>query len=284
MSLNAAFNLLFIKWNASPFIFQTNTLSLRWYGVLFVGGFLLGYWIFMQVYKSEKLPVKLLDPLLYSLLICATLGARFGHIIFYEPQFYLAHPGEILKIWHGGLASHGGAIGVFVAVWWYVHKYGKQYHFDYLWIIDRLAIAVPFAGMCIRLGNLMNSEIYGVTTSAPWGFIFVRNGEVLPKHPTQLYEAISYMLIGILMALLYRFASKKFNRGFLFGLFLILLFSARFLIEFVKLPQEEFEKGMMLNMGQWLSIPFILAGIFLIIRSFYVHKPVRIYPVEAAKK
>jgi phosphatidylglycerol:prolipoprotein diacylglycerol transferase len=280
-SISALFDVLFVRWNVSPYLLHIGHFAVRWYGILFITGFILGYWMFTKFYKAEALPLKLLDPMLYMLLICALVGARLGHIIFYEPHYYFVeHPEEILKVWHGGLASHGGAIAILFGVWWYVHKYGKQYHFDFLWVMDRLAIAVPFAGMFIRLGNLMNSEIYGVTTSLPWGFIFERNGELMPKHPTQLYEALSYCLIGVIMVLIYCYAHKKVHRGFLFGLFLTLLFAARFFIEFVKEPQEAFENNMSLDMGQWLSIPFILVGLFFLIRSFYVKLPTRIYPVE----
>ncbi len=301
-------SLLAIKWDVSPYIFSIGGLQLRWYGVLFVSGFIFGYWLFAKFYKREGLPSKLLDPMLYMLLICALVGARLGHVFFYDWAYYKEHLGEILKVWHGGLASHGGAIAILFGIWWYAHKYGKKYNIDYVWICDRLALAIPFAGMAIRLGNLMNSEIYGYETSVPWGFIFLRDGQSVPHHPTQLYEALSYLLIGLLLLwIYYRVPAGKANlheatrkntvsamdrsaqvsgetikkgpyRGFLFGLFLVLLFGARFLIEFCKLPQEGYDAmaaagGRLLNNGQLLSIPFVIAGMLFIFFSYRVKKP-----------
>ena len=231
---------------------------------------------------------------------CTLIGARLGHVLFYEPEYYLANPAKILAVWEGGLASHGGAIAIVLGIIWYARHYGKRYGFDFLWIMDRLGIAVAFAGMFIRLGNLMNSEIFGSPTMLPWGFRFFKSqewlalygpgraqspellqslglteplAEGLPCHPTQLYEAGSYLLIGLLLMALYKWALPRFRRGFLFGLFLTLLFGSRFLIEFIKLPQVAFEKEMSLDMGQWLSVPFIIAGLFLIIRSFRITTP-----------
>ncbi|MCI1778867.1 MAG: prolipoprotein diacylglyceryl transferase [Bacteroidales bacterium] len=266
--------MLFIRWNVNPVIFSIGSREIRYYSLLFIAGFILGYYIFIWFYKREKLPLKLLEPLLYVLLGCTIVGARLGHCLFYEPDFYLAHPLEILKTWHGGLASHGGAIGVLLGLIWYARHYGRKYKFDSMWILDHTVIPIAFAGMFIRLGNLMNSEIYGHVTDLPWGFIFLRNGEVLPKHPTQIYEALSYLILGLILIFIYKYKWKKFNRGFIFGFFLIWLFGARFLIEFVKQPQEIFENNMVLNMGQLLSIPFIIAGIIILVRSFYVKSPV----------
>ena len=276
-------SLLAIKWDVSPYIFSIGSVQLRWYGVLFVSGFIFGYWLFSKFYKREGLPSKLLDPMLYMLLICALVGARLGHVFFYEPEYYLANPSEILKVWHGGLASHGGAIAILLGVWWYAHKYGKKYNIDYVWILDRLALAIPFAGMAIRLGNLMNSEIYGFETSLPWGFIFVNDpkGDGAPHHPTQIYEALSYLFIGLLLLWIYfrqKDNKKAPYRGFLFGVFLTLLFGARFLIEFCKMPQDGLDAtkaaaGRLLNNGQLLSIPFVVAGLIFIIASYRFKKP-----------
>ena len=157
-------------------------------------------------YRREGLPTETLEPLLMALFIGTIVGARLGHCLFYDPEYYLSHPWKILMTREGGLASHGGAIGVLLAMWWYVHKYGRKYGFGYIQIIDRLVIPVCFAGMMIRLGNLMNSEIYGTYTDLPWGFIFVRDpwGDDLPHHPTQIYEALSYCILGIVLLWLYR--------------------------------------------------------------------------------
>lgn len=227
----------------------------------------------MRFFKREKLPAEILDTLLYTLLGAAVIGARLGHCLFYEPEYYLARPIEILKVWEGGLASHGGAIGILIAIWYYVKKYGRKYDFDYLWLMERIGIATALAGALIRIGNLMNSEIYGNPTDLPWGFIFVLRGEVVPKHPTQLYEALAYLLTFAILMHLYWRMLPKLKKGTLFGLFLIGIFGARFLIEYVKEPQVAFEQTMALNMGQLLSIPFILAGIALIVYGYVTGKP-----------
>lgn len=270
LSLPAAFA---INWNVNPDLITIGSLHIRYYSLFFVIGFWLGYRLFVYFYKREDLPVSLLDPLLFTLIVCTIVGARLGHVLFYQPDYYLAHPAEIFKIWHGGLASHGGAIAILIGLWWYARHYGKKYRFDFLWILDRIGIAIAFAGMFIRLGNLMNSEIYGDATDLPWGFVFLRNGEIFPKHPTQLYEALAYLILGIALLMLYRYRLGRLKRGFLFGLFLTGLFGARFLIEFIKEPQVEFEQTMTLNMGQLLSIPFVIAGIILMIRSRYIAAP-----------
>lgn len=267
------FTPLAITWSPSPEIFSIGPVTVRYYSVLFVSGFIIGYYIFTKFFKREGLPAEILDPLLYTLLASAVIGARLGHCLFYEPEYYLARPIEIIKIWEGGLASHGGAIGILVAIWYYIKKYGRKYDFDYLWLMERIGIATALAGALIRLGNLMNSEIYGNPTDLPWGFVFVLRGEIIPKHPTQLYEALAYLVtFGVLM-LLYWKMLPRLKKGTLFGLFLIGIFGARFLIEYVKEPQVAFEQGMALNMGQLLSIPFIVAGITLIVYGYVTGKP-----------
>ncbi len=278
------FSFLAINWNVDPEIFSLGPLHLRYYGVLFIGGFFLGLWMFKKFFKREGLPFDLLDTLLYTLLACTIIGARLGHILFYQLDYYLANPLEILKVWEGGLASHGGTIAIMIGMVWYVKKYGRKYNFDYLWLLDRLAIAVCFAAMLIRLGNLMNSEIYGNPTDLPWGFIFERRGEIVAKHPTQLYEALCYLGTGVVLLSLYYFCLDKIKRGLLIGIFFIGIFGSRFLIEYVKEPQVAFEQGMTLNMGQILSIPFIILGTYLIIRSFIVKTPAAIVPESKAKR
>lgn len=270
--------LLFVHWNVNPEIFRIGNLALRWYSLLFVAGFILGYYLFLRFCRREGVREQMLDPLLYTLLIATIVGARLGHCCFYDPGYYFGSWSgfwEIFQPWKGGLASHGGAIGLLLAMWWFSHHYGWKYDIDFLWLLDRLCITVAFAGCLIRLGNLFNSEIYGDVTSLPWGFIFERNHETLPKHPTQLYEAAAYLILGLTMLSLYRFRLDKMYRGSLFGIFLIGCFGARFIIEFIKEPQVEFEQGMTLDMGQWLSIPFIIAGIAMIIYSRIVKAPLR---------
>lgn len=266
---------LSVVWNIDPIICRIGPLALRYYSILFVLGFPIGYWLFIKFYKREEVDTNLLEPLLYALLIGTIVGARLGHCLFYQPDYYLtkAHWLEIFQPWKGGLASHGGALGVLLAVWWYSARYGRKNNFDMMWVLDRLVIAVCFAGCLIRLGNLFNSEIYGNETSLPWGFIFQRRGEVVPKHPTQIYEALSYLILGLILLWVYWRKSGKVFRGWLFGAFFIGCFGMRFLIEFIKMPQVEFEVGMKLNMGQILSIPFIIAGIISVIWSYKAKKP-----------
>lgn len=270
------FEILTVHWNMNPEIFSIGAFSVRWYSLLFVSGFVLGWFIFKWFFKREGIPVTLLDPLLYTLLIGTIVGARLGHCIFYQPDYYFGSwQGfwEIFMPWKGGLASHGGTIALIIAMWWFARHYGKKYGFDFLWILDRLCITVCFAGALIRLGNLCNSEIYGDVTNLPWGFIFERRGEVLPKHPTQLYEALSYVVLGLVLLGLYKYRLEKLKKGTIIGLFFIVLFGMRFLIEFIKEPQVGFEQSMVLNMGQLLSIPFILLGIGLVVYSLVKGEP-----------
>ena len=277
---------LFINWSVDPEILAIGPLSLRWYSILFVSGFILGWFIFKGFFKREGVPVTLLDPLLYTLLIGTIVGARLGHCLFYQPDYYLGSwEGfwEIFMPWKGGLASHGGTIALVIAMIWFARHYGRKYDFDFLWIMDRLCITVCFAGAMIRLGNLFNSEIYGDVTNLPWGFIFELRGETLPKHPTQLYEALSYTILGIVLILLYKYRVKNLYRGFFIGVFFIVLFGMRFIIEFIKEPQVGFEQDMVLNMGQWLSVPFILAGVGLLIYSYVKKVPAAIVHPEKPK-
>lgn len=271
-------DLLSIVWNADPEIFRIGGFALRYYSVLFLSGFILGYYIFRWFYKREQLPLEELDTLFFVSLISALIGARLGHVIGYDLRYYLAHPWEILMTWKGGLASHGGAVGLLIGLWWYIRRHGRKYGISYLWLLDRFVITVTFAGACIRLGNLMNSEIYGDVTNLPWGFVFARNGELLPKHPTQLYEALSYLILGFVMVWLYKHRLPKLKQGTLFGIFLTFLFGARFVIEFIKEPQSDFEVDMLFNMGQLLSLPFIVAGIAIWIWSVRKGKPAMLPP------
>lgn len=205
----------------------------------------------------------MLDKLTIYMALGTVIGARLGHCLFYEPEYYLSKPLEILKVWKGGLASHGAAIGILLALWLFTRKYKKSY----IWILDRIVVVVALGGALIRLGNLMNSEIYGVQTSLPWGFVFIRNYETVPKHPTQIYEALTYFMVFGLLLWTYTRTKGHFRPGTLFAWFLILVFGIRFFIEFIKEDQVSFEAGMTLNMGQLLSIPFVIIGIVILILS-----------------
>jgi prolipoprotein diacylglyceryl transferase len=249
-------NLLVIPWDVNPEIFRIGSFAVRWYGLLFASAFLFGYIIMHRIFRNENLSDAVLDRLTIYMAVGVIVGARLGHCLFYEPGYYFSHPAEILKIWHGGLASHGAAIGILTAIWLFVRKEKK----DYTWVIDRIAIVVALSGFFIRMGNLMNSEIYGVETTVPWGFVFLRNGETAPKHPTQIYEALSYLLIFLLLFWLYWRKKGEHIQGTLVSLACILIFTSRFFIEFLKEDQVAWESTMNLNMGQLLSIPFVLMG------------------------
>ena len=278
---------LVVYWNVDPVIMHLGGFELRWYSLLFVSGFILGWFIMKRFYEREGISVELMDPLLYMLLICTIVGARLGHCLFYQPDYYLGSWEGFLEIfmpWKGGLASHGGTIAIFLGVWWYSKKYGPKNDFDFVWMLDHVVIPICFAACFIRLGNLFNSEIYGGPTTLPWGFVFQRNGETVPCHPTQLYEAGVYLLLGfVLMALYYKRLDKMY-RGTFFGIFMIVCFGSRFLIEFIKNPQVEFEQDMVLNMGQLLSIPFVLLGIGFLIYAYTKKIPAKaIHPEKASK-
>ena len=288
-------DLMYINWDVPREIFSIGNFELRWYSVLFVSGFVLGWFIFRWFFRTEKVKESLLDPLLYTLLIGTIVGARLGHCLFYEPSYYLGSwKGfwEIFMPWKGGLASHGGTIALILAMWWFARHYGRKNDFDFVWILDHLAIATAFAAFFIRLGNLFNSEIFGHTTTLPWGFYFPRSlegmqeiaaGGLLPHHPTQLYEGLTYLVLGIVLILLYKYCRNKMYRGTSVGIFFIVVFGSRFLIEFVKNNQVTFEDGMALNMGQWLSIPFVLLGIAFLVYAFVKKQPfVAVHPEKKA--
>ena len=257
-----------VPWDVNPEIFRIGSFAVRWYGLLFASSFFFGYIIMNKMFKNEKLGEDVLDRLTIYMAVGTIVGARLGHCLFYEPSYYLKNPLEILMIWHGGLASHGAAIGILLAIWYFARKERK----DYLWVMDRIVITAALAGFFIRMGNLMNSEIYGVETTVPWGFVFLRNHEVAPKHPTQIYEALAYLAIFVLLYKLYWVKKGEHLQGLLFSLFLVLVFTSRFFIEFLKEDQVAFEATMKINMGQWLSIPFIIAGLWGLYKTFTVRK------------
>lgn len=254
----------FITWNADPILFNFGPLHIRWYGLMFAIGFWLGTIIVGKMFRHEGAPESWLSILLLWVVGATIIGARLGHVFFYQWDYYSQHPEKIIAFWEGGLASHGGTIAIIIAVLLFSFFTTKR---SPLWTFDRLVIPIALVGAMIRIGNLMNSEIYGYPTSLPWGFIFVRGHEWpgLPCHPTQIYEALAYLaLFGVLMWMYWKKNAEE-RPGLIFGVFLTWLFTARFFIEFVKNPQVAFEQGMTLNMGQLLSIPFIVLGIGFII-------------------
>ncbi|MFV0289326.1 MAG: prolipoprotein diacylglyceryl transferase [Mangrovibacterium sp.] len=253
----------YIIWDVSPVAFHIGNTELRWYGLMFPIGFLLGYLLARRMFKIEDVSLNLLDTLFIIVFLSGIIGARIGHVIFYDWEFFKEHPSEIIKTWHGGLASHGGVFGVLFALLIWSRFSDKSFS----WVIDKVAVCASLLAGLIRIGNLMNSEIYGIATDMPWGFIFVQQGETDAKHPTQLYEAIYYF--GVFILLYYLYFNKKAYRkvGLISGLFGVLIFMFRFFIEFIKNDQSEFEAGMFLNMGQILSIPLICFSVFLVVNS-----------------
>ncbi len=260
-----------INWNLDPVIYWiTETFPLKYYGLFFMTGILLAHYIAKRIYIKENIPVEKLEKLFIYVVVGILLGARLGHCLFYDPSYYFANPLEILLpikkigdtyqfIGFQGLASHGGTIGVLIAI----GIYCKKYKTNFLSVLDRIALVSPIVAAFIRFGNFMNSEIYGKPTNGNWGVIFQRD-DLMPRHPTQLYEAFSYILIFGILMLIYNNQKVKAN-GLILGVALILIFSARFIIEFFKENQVDFESGMLINMGQILSIPFIIIGLILIL-------------------
>jgi prolipoprotein diacylglyceryl transferase len=252
-----------IIWNVDREIVSFGNFALRWYGLLFALGFVLGYQIMYSIYIKEGKTQKQLDKLSITMIVSTVVGARLGHCLFYEPEYYLSNPIAILKIWEGGLASHGAAIAILIGLFLYVRN---QKDISLLWLLDRIVIVIPLAGALIRLGNFFNSEIYGIPTDVPWAVIFQKVDDI-PRHPVQLYESFSYLIIFIILYFTYKNKFNKLKPGFLFGLFLVSVFGARFFIEFFKSLQSNLELGMPIRMGQILSIPFIIIGIYFILRQ-----------------
>jgi phosphatidylglycerol:prolipoprotein diacylglycerol transferase len=258
----------YIHWNTDPEIINVFGISIRYYGLLFVSGLILCIYILGWIFKRENIPSENLEKLSIYGMIGIMAGARLGHCLFYEPSYYLEHPlemilpitflpeGGIKFIGYRGLASHGGALGLLIALFFYSRK-TKHSMID---TIDLIAVVAALECGFIRLGNFMNSEIIGIPTTKPWGIILERVDNV-PRHPTQLYEAISYFIIFAIMMILYKKMRDRLKNGLLFGLVLVLGFTARFIIEIVKENQVGFEDGMIFNMGQLLSLPYILLGI-----------------------
>ena len=257
---------LAIHWNVDPVLFHIGSFGLRWYSLCFLVAFLLGYYIMERMFRHEHVNEDYLGSLFLYIFLAILAGARLGHCLFYEPDYFLTSEHWVEIFWpfqngqftgFQGLASHGAAIGILVALWLYWRKYGL----NAWWLLDRLVIVVAVGGAFVRLGNLFNSEIYGVETTLPWGFIYERNGETVPKHPTQLYESLSYFIIFGVSIWYYIKKEGQFKTGTVFGWWLVALFGVRLLIEFVKNDQVDFEAGMALNMGQLLSLPFIIGGL-----------------------
>ena len=241
------------------------------YGLLFVTGLIIGYFVIKRMFKNEQVPETVLDKLLVFVVLATIIGARLGHVFFYDWDYYKDHLADIPKVWEGGLASHGAAIMILLSLWYFSRK---VIHRPMLWILDRIVAPIAIAGCCIRLGNLVNHEITGVPTDLPWGFRFMNeseeylvNGEHVYRHPAQLYEAITYIISFFILYRMYWKTQARLVPGRIFGAFMVLIWTARFVIEFIKVGQTERDDTWALNTGQLLSIPFILIGIYLLIRK-----------------
>jgi len=266
----------YITWNVSPEIFTIGPVTVRWYGLLFALGFVLGQRILSRIYVAEGRTEKDVDIITMYMIVGTVLGARLGHCLFYEPEYYLSNPIEILKIWEGGLASHGATVGILFALF----LFARKFKFNYLWVLDRIVIVVALGGALIRLGNLMNSEIIGKVTDVPWAFKFLRNNEVIngvaaslhPRHPAQLYEAISTFLLFLFTYWLWNKRKALTPNGSIFGWFVVILFTLRFLYEFLKENQVDSEDYLLqtigMNIGQLLSVPLVIIGIIILMRAY----------------
>lgn len=252
----------YFTWNADPVAFSFGSLHVYWYGILFAAAIFFGLELMKWIYKQEHKDLGELDGVFLYIIIGVVVGARLVHCLFYEPSYYLAHPIEILYVHKGGLASHGGGLGALVGIYLYKRKHGLEL----LWFLDRVAVATAFFGFFVRLGNFMNSEILGNATEVSWAVVFERI-DALPRHAVQLYEALAYFLIALMLFALYVKRHEKLANGFMFGLFLVLVFAARFVLEFFKQRQAEYAFDAIVSTGQILSIPFILVGLYFILRK-----------------
>lgn len=280
----------FITWTVNPNAIDS-FITIRWYGLMFLFGFWVGYLILRRMYRREGVKESWVDKIFFWTVIATIVGARLGHVFFYQWDYYSQHLADIPKVWEGGLASHGGTIAIIIAVLLYSKFTTKR---NPLWTFDRLVIPIALVGAMIRMGNLFNHEIYGHETTLPWGFRFITNIDAYmhgaepiftaPSHPTQIYEALAYLILFVLLMWMYWKKNAGERPGLIFGVFFTWLFSARFIIEFIKNDQVPFEAGMVLNMGQLLSIPFILIGIVLIAYSLKMPRQQIDYPDKFAKE
>lgn len=257
-------NNVLLHWKFDPILFAIGPLAIRWYGLLFVGAFFAGQAVLARLFKAEGVPQENADCLLLYSLLGTIAGARLVHCLFYDPQYYLANPLAILRIWEGGLASHGGAVGMLLGLWFGSRATRPQLSF--LWLIDRVTIPAALGSVFVRVANFLNSEIVGVPTSGGWGVVFEAVDQ-LPRHPVQLYEAVAYLIICFLLLATYRRLGQRTPHGLLFGGFMVLVFSVRIAVEFFKVPQAVYESGQIFSVGQYLSLPFVVLGAAMVLRS-----------------
>lgn len=274
----------FILWNPNPEIFHIGSFSVRWYGLLFAMGFIIGQRIMLYVFRKEGLPESWIDPLTLYMALATVIGARVGHYLFYETPQLLRDPfhwfADMILPPYAGLASHGGTIGIIVGLWLFARKKNLRF----FWLADRVVLTVALGGFFIRMGNLMNSEIVGKPTDLPWGFVFQQDPSLgpLPRHPAQLYEALSCLLLFAGLFWAWNRYKSRLPQGLLTGITVVYIFTLRFLYEFLKENQVAFEDGLALNMGQWLSIPAVLFGLGGIWWALSRHET-RIFSTESGK-
>jgi prolipoprotein diacylglyceryl transferase len=254
-------------WDISPIAFSltvaNTTLSVRWYGLFFASTFIYGIFIFRYMFGREARPKDDVYDLVLFVIVGTVMGARLGHVLLYNPQYYFTNPIKIVAVWEGGLASHGAVLGILIAVWLYSRQAVNQ---SFLWVCDHIGLAVPLSGCLIRIGNFFNSEILGTPTDLPWGVIFARVDSI-PRHPVQLYEALCYLIAFIFQFSYYLPRGNTGPSGYLFGRFFIFIFGTRFFMEFFKEEQVSYQTDFILNLGQWLSIPAVLFGFYLVWRA-----------------
>ena len=273
----------YIIWDVNPEIFSIGTFSIRWYGLLFASGFLVGQLIMAHIFRKEGVKETLLDSLLLTMVITTVVGARLGHFLFYEPEVLLKNPLQVITPPFAGLASHGATIGILLGLYFYA----RAKKMSFLWVVDRIVIVVALAGCFIRFGNLMNSEIVGKVTDVPWAFVFTRNYEFTqyPRHPAQLYESLACLVLCILLFLLWKKRKTQTPQGLLLGIFLIWVFGLRFVFEFFKENQVAFENELPYNMGQILSIPAVALGVGFLVYAFKnKDKEQRVFTDKAAEE
>ena len=255
---------MIVHWHFDPVLLSLGPLAIRWYGLLFVGAFWVGQWMLGRLFAAEGVEKAQAERLLIFALIGTIAGARLAHCLFYDPQFYLAHPLAMLRIWEGGLASHGGAIGLLGGLW--IGARRAEPRLPFLWLVDRVTLPSAFGAVFVRVANFLNSEIVGRPTAGHWGVVFDAIDPV-PRHPVQLYEAAACLAVfGVLFAVWWR-SGRRPPTGLLSGLFLVLVFGARTVLEAYKVPQAAYEAGQWLSVGQWLSLPFVAAGLVMIARA-----------------
>lgn len=255
-----------LTWGIDPVIFELGPIAPRWYGILFAGAFVSGYLFGVKMWKDAGRKVEEMEHILTWVLVGTVVGARLGHVIFYDPSYYLRNIDQVLAVWNGGLASHGAAIGIIIAMYYLAKKTPKM---NFWWLADRVVIPTAVGGAFIRLGNFTNSEIYGHETDAPWGIIFSNlpgPAGMIPRHPTMLYEALLCIIVFAVLWTIYKKYKANPPSGSLLGTFLILLFSGRFFLEYTKIPQADFASEWAINMGQILSIPMVLIGLYIVIK------------------